>query len=60
MVFIFHFGILGRIIEIFICHGSMGGGGVVLDTSHEIDYMCWMAGEIEQISRNLSMELFLI
>ena len=26
-----------------------GGGGVVLDTSHEIDYMCWLAGEIEQI-----------
>ena len=33
----------------FYMSWKQGGGGVVLDTSHEIDYMCWLAGEIDQV-----------
>ena len=36
-----------KTIETFICHGNMEES-VVLDTSHEIDYML-VTGEIEQI-----------
>ena len=33
----------------FYMSSKLGGGGVVLDTSHEIDYMVWMVGKIMDI-----------
>jgi len=33
----------------FYMSSKLGGGGVVLDTSHEIDYMSWFAGKISDV-----------
>lgn len=36
----------------FYMSSKLGGGGVVLDTSHEIDYMVWFAGNILDVQGN--------
>ena len=36
----------------FYMSSKLGGGGVVLDTSHEIDYMVWLAGNILDVQGN--------
>ena len=33
----------------FYMSSKLGGGGVVLDTSHEIDYMVWLVGKINDV-----------
>ncbi len=33
----------------FYMSSKLGGGGVLLDTSHEIDYLCWLFGNVNSV-----------
>lgn len=34
----------------FYMSSKIGGGGVLLDTSHEIDYLCWLFGNVSNVN----------
>ena len=50
MVFIYRFGIPGKTTEISTCLVFEKGGGALLDTSHEINYLQYFFGKVQKVN----------